>query len=401
MAFLIHKRKRNVSAEKRWRNTGSAVGLLLFRVWRWIQKRGKSIVLRLFAALLFFFVWYTGFIRADPNDPFARPFCDAKGVCNERPDKSSPRTAYSSWNKKQYHLWWSYYETLQERVRAYAEKRQHIYDKEKDHKNSDRTRPLILLGDSITESWSGTGLGLPKDRAKGVPEVLENMLSSSGFGFDPIVLGVSGDQTQHLLFRLESDHMRAAQLLVPKNKKTPDDGETTLEYDPGAVFVVMIGTNNLGSGELPGPTSIGVLAVMDYILKETTAAGCKVMLFHILPRGDGEKNLPKLCPPRCSDNEAQTPYSSFLPAINQTNTAVTEGINVLEKIYPNRISFIDCGADFLNEDYEVKGKKAKRGKSGDENYEVKKGLMPDLLHPNAGGHQYLATCMKNVIYELN
>lgn len=355
---------------------------------------------RISAALFLFYLWYTIFILPDPNDPFARPFCDANGVCNERTDTSSPRTAYSSWNKKQYHLWWTYYETLKDRVTDYAAKRQQLYDNEADHKHSNLTRPLILLGDSITESWSGTGLGIPKDRAEGVPAVLEDMLSS-GFGFDPIVLGVSGDQTQHLLYRLESDHMRAAQLLTPKNKKTPDDGEKAAEYDPKAIFVVMIGTNNLGAGELPGPTSTGVLTVMDYILKETAEAGCKVMLFHILPRGDGEKNLPKLCPPRCSDDESQTPYSSFLPAINKANTAITEGIEALDKIYPDRISLIDCGADFLNEDYEPKDKNAKKGKNEDDNYEVKKGLMPDLLHPNAGGHSYLATCIRNVIYEFN
>ncbi len=326
------------------------------------------------------------------EDPFARPFCDANGVCHEKPDKPSPRTAYSAWNKEQYNLWWNYYEELQERVDKYAEKRQKLYDSEKYHtKGGNRTRPLILLGDSITEAWSGTGLGVHKFRADGVPEVLESVLTSSSLRLDPIVLGASGDQTQHLLYRLEYDHMRAAQL-----KTASPEGETVVSYDPSAIFVVMIGTNNLGSGELPGPTAKGILAVVDYLLTETADAGSHVMLFNVLPRGDGPKILKKLCPPRCSDDEKQIPYSSFMPAVDNTNAAVAKGIQELSKTYPSRIKQVDCEAGFLNENFD----KEKSNKKGD-NYEVKKELMPDLLHPNAKGHEKLANCIKNYIHAID
>jgi len=248
-------------------------------------------------------------------------------------------------------------------------------------------RPLILLGDSITESWSGTGLGIKKVRATQVPEVLEDELSSSA-GFDPIVLAMAGDQTQHLLYRLENGHMRAAQLQSPNNE--------SLFYDPSTIFVVMIGTNNLGSGELPGPTTKGVLAVVEYLLEQTAKAGCHVMLFQVLPRGDGKTILPKLCPPRCSSTDNNTPYTSFLPPIRKVNEGVRDGIQQLHETYSaSRIQLVDCGSEFLNNNFDDQKDHV------DSNYEVKKKLMPDMLHPNAIGHRILAKCILNYVDQIN
>ncbi len=364
--------------------------LLLIRAFLvWICIRIKSNWRNPFwtAPALFLLLVSMNFIfpRKEEIDPFDRPFCDAKGVCHEIPYEASPRTVYSAWNKEQYDLWWNYYEELQERVKRYAEKRQELYDSNTNSVN--RTRPLILLGDSITEAWSGTGLGVHKFRADGVPEVLESMLTSSPLHLDPVVLGASGDQTQHLLYRLEHDHMRAAQL-----KTTSPKGESVVSYDPSAIFVVMIGTNNLGSGELPGPTAKGILAVVEYILKETAKAGSHVMLFNVLPRGDGPMVLKKLCPPRCSDDEKLIPYSSFMPAVEKTNKAVAEGIQELLETYRGRIKQVDCNMGFLNENFE----ESKNNIKGDI-YEVEKELMPDLLHPNAKGHEKLANCIVNYI----
>ena len=386
MAVALRRQKR---LDRRWGEAGSSIGAALFRACSCFKRNGWSFLWKSTAVI--FLVVSINVFFLDPNDPFARPFCDANGKCHEKPYKASPRTAYSAWNKKQYDLWWKYYEELIERVDRYAEKRQKIYDSEKDHKNSNRSRPLILLGDSITEAWSGTGLGVHKFRAEGVPEVLEKALTSSPLGLDPIILGESGDQTQHLLYRLDHDHMRAAQL---KTTSSPE-GKTVVGYDPSAIFVVMIGTNNLGSGELPEPTAKGILAVVDYILRETAEAGSHVMLFNVLPRGDGPTNLKKLCPPRCSDDEKLIPYSSFMPAIVKTNEAVAKGIQELSKTHPGRIKHVNCDAGFMNENYD------KANTNGDDNYEVKKELMPDLLHPNAEGHEKLAQCIKDYINEID
>lgn len=346
--------------------------------------------------LLIWTVLYLKVFRSETFDPFDQAFCDADGNCHEKPDAASSRTVYSARNKKQFDLWWEYVETLGKQVENYASNRQHTYEKNQQLNHDFRTRPLILLGDSITESWSGTGLGVSKKRAKGVAHVLESELSTSS-GLDPIVLGISGDQTQHLLYRLEHGHMNAARLLSVAEKTR---GEPF--YDPSAIFVVMIGTNNLGSGELPEPTIKGVLAVAEHILRETSDAGCNVMLFGVLPRGDGKKVLPRLCPPRCSDDALRTPYASFLPAIETVNKGLSTGVTALAQSYPSktkpaspRIQLVDCGSEFLNKDYNVQQKYGDNG-----NYEVREELMPDLLHPNAEGHVLLAKCIRDYIGQI-
>lgn len=380
---MVEVRRKKTGNDRMTRDTGNSFLAALFRALNYFKSNGWSLAWK--SSFVIFFVSSIKVFYIHGDDPFAQPFCEANGVCHEKPDEASPRTVYSAWNKNQYDLWFKYYDELKERVDRYAERRQQLYDSEEDHKNPNRTRPLILLGDSITEDWSGTGLGIHKVRAEGVPEILDKVLISSSLGLDPIVLGESGDQTQHLLYRLQHDHMRAAQL-----KQTSPGGESVVRYDPSAIFVVMIGTNNLGSGELPGPTAKGILAVIDYILTETAEAGSHVMLFNVLPRGDGPKVLPTLCPPRCSDDGNLIPYSSFMPAVTKTNEAVARGIEELSKVHPGRIKQIDCNAGFLDENYN-------KNLLEEESYEVKKNLMPDLLHPNALGHENLANCIKDYI----
>ena len=100
------------------------------------------------------------------------------------------------------------------------------------------------------------GVSRISQRATGTPEVLA---ATFGQRFDPMVLAISGDQTQHVLYRL-------------RNGEAPAKG---------AIFVLLIGTNNLGNGHLPGEAADGVLAVVE----ELAALG-KVVVLAILPRGD-------------------------------------------------------------------------------------------------------------------
>jgi len=287
------------------------------------------------------------------------PFCDADGTCHEKPDKSSPRTIYSAKSEEQYNLWWKVHAELNNTAQLYAERRER-----EAREGGTSARPLILLGDSITESWLGTGLGIPADRANGVPEVLDNFLSQSpGTHLDPLILAIGGDQTQHLLYRLQHGQLLPA-----------------YANDPSAIFVVLIGTNNIGSGELPEPVAKGILAVADYIL--TNSKGY-LLLLQNLPRGDGFR-LAWICPPRC--NAAGKPFKSFLPAIKKLNQAVQVGVNQLaERHGSRRLGLQDCGAVFY---------------ADSDAAEVDKSLMPDLLHPNAAGHQLLGTCFMSYIQGL-
>ena len=123
-------------------------------------------------------------------------------------------------------------------------------------------RPLILLVDSITESYLGSSYGEPQDRFADVPAVLKTEYAN----FEPLVLGISGDQTQHLLWRLMN-------------------GGILPEYasDPNAVFVVLIGTNNIGSGEEPGAVNQALRTLAQYLLEEVKG---RIIFVELLSRGD-------------------------------------------------------------------------------------------------------------------
>lgn len=298
-------------------------------------------------------------------DPYAiTPFCDADGTCHEQPHQASARTVFSAKSREQYQRWWDCFAKLNVSAEAYAKRRSKLQQ----DKNSEETSlPLILLGDSITESWLGMKMGVPIARAAGVPQVLSELVKAKPgrAELDPLVLAIGGDQTQHQLYRLQHGQLLPA-----------------YANDPSAIFVVMIGTNNLGAGELPGPTSQGVLAVADYILSNTKG---HLVLLQILPRGDSFR-LQSLCPPRCSSSG--TPFTSFQPAVDKLNRAITEGIHDLTVRHSatKRFGLVKCGDPFLSKET-----------SPENQDEVDTSLMPDLLHPNDAGHRILGKCIMDYI----
>jgi lysophospholipase L1-like esterase len=146
------------------------------------------------------------------------------------------------------------------------------------------------------------------------------------------------------------------------------------------VFVVLIGTNNLGSGFLPGPTADGIQAVVEYLLEETQG---KVILQLLLPRGDNSRTA-SICPPRCADTNLRKPFASFQPAVDKVNEAIRQQRAELQRLHPGRFDVMDCGAAFVDPN----------NKSG-----VNLELMPDALHPNAAGHEVLATCLLDCLEE--
>mmetsp|Transcript_14625 Transcript_14625/g.32256 ORF Transcript_14625/g.32256 Transcript_14625/m.32256 type:complete len:207 (-) Transcript_14625:150-770(-) len=201
-------------------------------------------------------------------------------------------------------------------------------------------------------------MGKDVARADGVPDVLKNMATDNKL--DPLVLGIGGDQTQHLIYRLQNGELLPA-----------------FADEDNAVFVILIGTNNLGSGMLPDPTAKGVRAVAEYILDHTKG---HLAVMDLLPRGDGKVKLPRLCPPRCRPDG--DPFKSFIPAITKVNSRIDHMVPELQKEYGRRIGHFDCGGKFL---------------AADDRNEVDINLMPDLLHPNKDGHKLLAQCMMQYI----
>lgn len=106
---------------------------------------------------------------------------------------------------------------------------------------------VVFVGDSITARWRAG----------------ENWQKHWG-GMRAINMGIGGDQTQHVLWRLQNGD---------------------LEGYKAKVFVVMIGTNNLWDKKAePSHAAAGVKAVIDLI--QTKQPQAKILLMSILPTGE-------------------------------------------------------------------------------------------------------------------
>src|SRR5947209_1050603 len=118
---------------------------------------------------------------------------------------------------------------------------------------------VIFLGDSITHGWEG------------------QKAWQEHFGaFKPVNLGIGGDQTGHVLWRIteghELDHLR------PK------------------AAVIMIGTNNIG-GHSAQQIAGGIKAIVDELKRRKP--DIKILVLGVFPRGsasDAERSLDQIAP---------------------------------------------------------------------------------------------------------
>lgn len=146
---------------------------------------------------------------------------------------------------------------------------------------------LVFLGDSITEAWPTRGA-----------KVWQETFSR----YKPLFLGIGGDQTQQLLWRIENGELKG---LKPR------------------VLVLLIGVNNIGWGNwAEAETAQGVEAVLRKLherLPETT-----ILHLGIFPANE-------------------RPEDAFRLKIQNTNAKLA-AIRI-----PN-VRFLDIGARFLNPD---------------------------------------------------
>jgi lysophospholipase L1-like esterase len=107
---------------------------------------------------------------------------------------------------------------------------------------------LLFIGDSITQGWEGAG--------KGVWEKFYGKRNA-------VNLGIGGDRTQHVLWRLENGNIAG---IKPK------------------LAVIMIGTNNAGSNTSQ-EIADGVTAIVEKLRKDLPET--KVLVLGVFPRGPG------------------------------------------------------------------------------------------------------------------
>lgn len=185
---------------------------------------------------------------------------------------------------------------------------------------------ILFIGDSITDHW----------RSKGIEVWNANYAPLNAVNF-----GISGDRTQHLLWRLKNGEIGA---LRPK------------------VVVMMIGTNNIGlNSDKKTPRNAlpeivdGVEANVRYLREQLPDA--KILLLAIFPRG-----------------EKDSKERSDVAEVNRGLAKFHDGQHVF---------FLDIGPKFLEPDGTLP-----------------KALMPDLLHPNAKGYEIWAEAIREPLAKL-
>jgi lysophospholipase L1-like esterase len=191
---------------------------------------------------------------------------------------------------------------------------------------------VLFLGDSITDSWRRD------DAAKGGKKVWDaNFAPLRAANF-----GISGDRTQHVLWRLENGELEG---IKPK------------------LVVLMIGTNNTGferdnttPRNTPAETIEGVKAIVKTLRTKLPAS--KILLLGIFPR----------------DEKPDHPQRAQIAEINAAIAKLHDGRN---------IRYLDIGQKFLSPDGTLPRE-----------------IMPDFLHPGEKGYEIWAAAIKQPVAEM-
>jgi beta-glucosidase len=180
---------------------------------------------------------------------------------------------------------------------------------------------FLLIGDSITHGWDG-----------------QKELYEKCFGaYKPINLGFSGDQTAHVLWRL--DHL-------PLDKISPK------------VAMIMIGTNNIGhkEGSTPKEAAEGIAAIVKKLQKQYPKL--QIIVLKVFPR----------------DEKPDGEFRKKVDEINAALPALLKG--------QRNVSLVDINAGFLDKDGTLP-----------------KSIMGDFLHPGKEGYEYWGQKIEPVIKE--
>ncbi len=196
---------------------------------------------------------------------------------------------------------------------------------------------LLFIGDSITAGWASTA---------------RTHIWESYYGqYQPANFGIGGDQTQHVIWRIENGELAG---LTPK------------------VTVLMLGTNNTGAA--PTGHTIAEIAAADKKIVELIRAkipGTKILLLAIFPRGARKNPQGIITDSAITDAARRT---EIINAVNVELAKLDDGVNV---------RYLDINASFVGQD----------GK-------IPFALMPDQLHPNTAGYQLWADAMKPRLTEM-
>ena len=188
---------------------------------------------------------------------------------------------------------------------------------------------VLFAGDSLTQRWESDG--------KAVWE-------AAFAKWKPANLGIGGDRTQHLLWRVTA-------------------GKELVGIDP-KVIVLLIGTNNLANNS-PVEIAAGVQAIVREFRKQKPEA--QILLLGLFPRGG--KPVP--------EGVKAAPPESLHPKVAVVNALLAE----MED--DTSVTFIDLGDRFL-----------------DGGGNLPRDTMPDYLHLSADGYGVWAEAIAGPIGDL-
>jgi beta-glucosidase len=159
-------------------------------------------------------------------------------------------------------------------------------------------------------------------------------------------MGFSGDRTQHVLWRIDHGEIDG---ISPK------------------LAILMIGTNNSnGNDNTAEEIADGIKAICERI--RTKLPKTKILILAIFPRDYS------------SDRQPEDQNAFFNPQWDKNN----EANRLVSRIADEKmIYFLDINAFFLNE-----------------NGELPRDVMPDLLHPNEKGYKIWAEAMEPMVKKL-
>lgn len=195
---------------------------------------------------------------------------------------------------------------------------------------------------------------------------------SAAYTRPPTILAVAGDETQHLLWRLQTE-------LSP-----------ALCHDPDLEISLLIGTNNIGnSGHSAEETAEGALTVARVLLARTRA---RLLLHAILPRGEN----PAVRAARLAAR-ARSPFISLMPKVRRANAIIFERAqSELARDFPGRLRTVECGPRFLPTSH-AKPSHAEQDPIAKPSHVVNLRLMSDALHPTVEGARLLAECVRDAL----
>ncbi len=222
---------------------------------------------------------------------------------------------------------------------------------------------VVFLGDSITQGWEG-----------------QKAWQEYFAAFRPVNLGIGGDQTGHVLWRITDGH--ELDKLKPK------------------AAVLMIGTNNTG-GHSAEQIAGGVKAIVEELKRQKP--DMKILVLGVFPRGNGNDAVRSVEQIAAGVKPINEELAKATPDLRRLNTLIRAleqnrgtipaaklnkkigDINaIISKLDDGKTVFYkDIGKDFLD---------ANGGLSGE--------IMPDYLHLTPKGYDIWGKAVKGDIEKL-